>query len=103
MSKTLARGDRLPTYRTTLRDGSAPVDLTGTTVRFRMWREGAATNKVDAPMTLVDAAGGVVDYAWAAGDTDTVGVYRTEVEVTFADGRQRTWEGDTFYISEARG
>ncbi len=103
MSKTMVRGDRLPTYRVTLTQDNTPVNLTGATARFRMWADGAATNKVDALMTLVDAAGGVVDYAWAVGDTDTVGVYRSEVEVTFADGRQRTWEGDTFYISETRG
>lgn len=58
------------------------IDLTGLTVGFHYrthptgaWQAGGGT------VTLVDAANGVVEYAWAAGETDDAGRYDYLFEV----------------------
>lgn len=83
---TLKRGYRLPKLRQQLKqaDGT-PVPLTGASVRLLMGIPGKP-RKVAAAATILDAANGIVEYAWAAGDVDTVGVYLAEWECTFADG-----------------
>jgi hypothetical protein len=40
--------------------------------------------------TITDATKGKCRYVWAAGDTNTVGTYVGEVEVTFADAKIQT-------------
>jgi hypothetical protein len=91
MALTLKRGDTRPLVDITLTDGDAPVDLTAaTSVQFHMALE-PNTLKVDAPMTVVDAAAGHVRYAWAAADTDTAGSYSVEAEVAWNDGTVQTF------------
>lgn len=87
------RGDRLPSLQTTLKDeNGAAVNLTGTTVRFKMRAYGqSGTPKVDQPATTVDAVGGIVRYDWALVDVDTSGWFEAEWEVTYADGRKATF------------
>ncbi|MFQ6673084.1 MAG: BppU family phage baseplate upper protein [Candidatus Tectimicrobiota bacterium] len=89
----IKEGDTTPAIRRTLQDedGNA-INLTGgATVQFKMRSPGATTPKVDAAATLVDAANGVVEYAWATGDTDTAGSYWAEFEVTFPSGKIETF------------
>lgn len=87
----IKQNDRRPNLQATLKDGDGDVvSLTGATVVFSMAAAGVV--KVDnAAATLSDASGGVVYYAWAAGDTDTPGVYDGEFEVTFSDGTVETF------------
>ncbi len=61
------------------------VDVSGATVRFHMRPKNSLTNKVDAAATIVTAAQGLVEYAFAAADLDTAGDFFGEFEVTFAD------------------
>jgi len=42
-------------------------------------------------MTIVDASGGIVKYDWSPSDTDTVGTYYVEFEVTKADNSVETF------------
>lgn len=86
-------GDTAPVVRATLLDAlGAAVDLTGATVRFVMATSTTPrTVKVDAAATVVNAAGGVVEYAWAALDTNTVGAYVAEFEVTYANTKVQTF------------
>ena len=43
------------------------------------------TIKVNETMTIVDSPNGIVKYDWQTGDTDTVGTYNVEFQVTYSD------------------
>ncbi len=89
-SFTIRRGDTAPAIQATLLDGAGnPVNLTGATVRLHVGRSGQPI--VDAPATIVDAAGGVVSYAWQAQDLATPGQWLAEWEVTYATGEVETF------------
>jgi len=82
----LKQNDRLPKLRATLTDGSGnPIDLTGSSVVFRMKNfDGTGSLKVNGAATVITPAAGIVEYAWAAGDTDTAGTWIGEFAVTLA-------------------
>ena len=67
------------------RDGTV-VDLTGASAVFRMRLKNGET-VVDAPALITDAAAGAVEYQWAVGDTDTVGVYQADFRITLSTGK----------------
>jgi hypothetical protein len=76
---TLKHGDLLPVFRRKLRDERGfPLDLTGTSVTFRLRAEDGDTLKVNASASIVDAEKGIVEYRWAGSDTDTLGRYSAE-------------------------
>jgi hypothetical protein len=78
---TIKRNDRRPRWRYGLTVNGDPMNLTGATaVRFIM-KQGSTIKINKLAMTVVDATTGVVEYAWASGDTDTTGTYNVEVEV----------------------
>lgn len=91
MAFSIKQNDTSPSLQATLKDAALnPVDLTGATVRFHMKSlEGVV--KVDAAMTVTDGTGGVVQYDWQSGDTDTVGSYYVEFEVTYTDNSVETF------------
>ena len=85
MAFSIKQNDTSPSLQATLKDAAqSPVILSGATVKFHM-KSVDGTVKVDQPMTITDANGGVVQYDWQAVDTDTVGTYYVEFEVTYAD------------------
>ena len=91
MAIYIKRGDRLPVASATLKDATgAPVNISGMTVKFLM-KADDGTLKVNAAATIVDGPGGKVEYAWLAVDTDTVGHYRGEFEVTDAASKKMTF------------
>ena len=91
MAFSIKQNDTSPSLQATLKDASlSPVDLTGATVMFHM-KSVDGTVKVDQEMTITDATGGVVRYDWQSGDTDTVGSYYVEFEVTYADASIETF------------
>jgi hypothetical protein len=81
-----------------LRGDGVPQNLTGCTARFLMRLRGQNDATVNAAATIVDAVNGIVRYDWVAGDTDTAGVYKGEVEVTTA-GSQRVTFPSNGYIT----
>ena len=94
----IKQGDTRPALLAQLYEDSSEVDLTGATVKFHMG------TSIDAPATIREAATGKVKYQWAAGDTDTGGLFDFEFEVTFPDGRIETFPNDkhnTVLIYEA--
>lgn len=84
----IKRNDTSPALEYTL---SPAVDLTAALeVRFHMRLRGGVT-KIDAAATITTANPGVVQYNFAATDTDTSGIYEAEFEVTYADGTIETF------------
>lgn len=74
--------DRRPHYRVQLTANGAPIDLTGaSSVSFQMYTSAGTVKVAKTAATIVDGPTGVVEYAWAAGDTDTPGTYNAEFEV----------------------
>lgn len=91
MAFNIKQNDTSPSLQATLKDASlTAINLAGASVQFHM-KAVDGTLKVDAAMTVVDAANGVVQYNWQAGDTDTVGAYYAEFEVTYADTTVETF------------
>ena len=91
MAFSIKQNDTSPSIQATLKDSAqSPVDLTDATVMFHM-KSVDGTVKVDRQMTITNASGGVVQYDWQAGDTDTVGTYYVEFEVTYADASVETF------------
>ena len=91
MAFSIKQNDTSPALQATLKDTSlTAVDLTGATVRLHM-NSIEGTSKIDAAMAVTNALGGVVQYDWQAGDTDTVGTYYVEFQVTFPDSSVETF------------
>lgn len=94
---TLKRGDTTPALDAQLfgSDGN-PVDLTDAVrVRFIVV-DAKGTKIIDSDAQVSSAPEGRVRYLWQQGDTDNVGNYRAEFEVTFADGRVGTYPNDRY-------
>lgn len=73
-------------------DGTA-VDLTSSTVQFKMRLVGSSTLKVNASATVVaPATAGNVRYDWLSADVDTAGFYLVWWEVTTAGKVQNVGE-----------
>lgn len=93
---SLKQDDTAPALRFRLFPRS--VDLTGATVIFNMKSRDDGTVKVNrASAEIVSATGQPeVQYEWSAGDTDTVGSFHGEFEVTYADGSVETFPSGEF-------
>ena len=97
MTFYVKQNDTSPAMQATLQDADGnAVDLTGATVRFHMRAIGGTTVVVDAAATVVTAASGIVKYEWDAADTDTIGSYQAEFEVTYADSSVETFPNDGY-------
>ncbi len=67
-------------------DGITKKPLTGATITGKIiTRTGTATS-IAGTMTVTDGAGGVFTWAYAAGDTATVGVFTVQFTATYGDG-----------------
>lgn len=84
----IKQNDTLPKLRMLLTDtDGVPLDLTGAAVLFRMQPKAGGANKVSRAGAVVSpATGGIVEYAWQAGDTDTIGKFNAEWVLTYSDG-----------------
>jgi hypothetical protein len=91
MAFSIKQNDTSPALQATLKDAAlSPINLNGATVMFHM-KSLDGTMKVDAAMTITSPLEGVVEYNWEAGDTDTVGTYYVEFEVTYFDDSVETF------------
>ena len=84
----------------TLYDASgAVVNLVGKTVDFHMVATSSTTPKVSTPATIVDAAGGRVNYTFATPDTDTPGYFEAEWRVVdVSTGHPVTYPTRNYHI-----
>ena len=97
MSFYIKQNDTVPSIRAALENGSGDaVDLTNATCNFHMRPLGSTTITVDASAQIVTEATGIVQYNWVADDTDTIGSYQAEFEVTYPDGTVETFPNNGY-------
>jgi len=97
MTFYVKQNDTSPAMLATLQDADGnAVNVTGATVRFHMRAVGSTTVVVDEAATIVTALDGLVRYDWQAADTDTIGSYQAEFEVTYADATRETFPNDAY-------
>ena len=100
-TKNYKRGDTGPPITITCLDGTNPKDLTAaTSAKFLMGTinaQGVSNVKAQGNMTFdADRGTGRVTYSWQAGDLDTPGEFKVEVEVTFANGTKQTFPSNGY-------
>src|SRR5690625_4740426 len=94
---TLKRYDRTPALEAVLQQATgAPINLQNATVKFLMKDQDGL--KIDSPVTIIDVSRGMVKYDWAEDDTDEVGDYQAEFEITFSNGRKMTVPNDDYIV-----
>ena len=98
MAFTIKQNDTSPAIQATLKDGNgSPINLNGADVVIHM-KSVDGVLKVNEQVTIVDADTGVVKYEWVTGDTDTVGTYYVEFQVTYADSTIETFPNSSNII-----
>lgn len=84
MAFYIKQNDTSPAIRSILQDGDGvAVNLTNSTVRFHMRNAQTGELVVDQAAAVVNEAGGIVQYSWQVGDTDTVGWFKAEWQVNY--------------------
>ena len=97
MTFYIKRNDTSPAMLASLQDANGDaVDITAASVRFHLRPISSQIVKVDADAVIVTAAQGEVRYNWQAADTDTIGSYQAEFEVTYSDGTIETFPNDGY-------
>jgi hypothetical protein len=98
---TINRGDLFPPFKTTLEKLNETtgkwevVDLTNAeTIKLYMI---SGTTEVEGTCTSSAPKTGVAEYPWVAGDTETAGTYRAQVEVTWKTGKPQTFPNAGYY------
>ena len=75
------------------------VDLsTATSAVFNMRAKPSGAIKISRGSAgITNAAAGEVTYNWGTADTNTVGNYEAEVEITWNDGKPETFPNDSYW------
>jgi hypothetical protein len=101
MTFYIKQNDTGPAMLATLQDASGnAINLVGASVRFHMRSVMGGNPVVDAAATVVNAAAGTVRYSWISADTNTVGSYQAEFQVTYADASVETFPNDSYIAVE---
>lgn len=86
----LKRHDTYPPLGYTVKDSDAALlDMTDAIVKFTMTNKATDVVKIDRAVGEVDALGHI-RYIWVAVNTDTVGSFLAEFEVTLSTGKKFT-------------
>lgn len=102
MPFTIKQNDSRPRLVAVLKDSvgeddEAPIDLSSAaSVKVIIRPNGGGAVKVTATVTVLDDVNGVVSYEWQPGDTDTVGDFDVEWEITWADAGIETVPNDGY-------
>jgi hypothetical protein len=98
---TIKRNDTLPALQATLVDvnclgGKLPFNLSAVTaVTFTMVDSCGNAKVLLQPAQIISASGGILQYNWQVGDTDTEGVYDGEFQMFFSGGGKMSVPRDT--------
>lgn len=96
------QGDTQKVFPFICQDALGPVDISNSVAsarKFHLSKKPGLAPEINAETEDVNYVVGEGQYQWATGETDDlIGFYYAEVEVTFLDGRTRTFpEGDNEY------
>ncbi len=98
MTFTVKQNDTVPALEAQLLDSEGnPINLDMCGVRFHM-RDGYGRKEIIRPAIITSAAQGLIKVNWQAGETDTVGVYRCEFQITFTDNTILTVPNDGYFL-----
>lgn len=97
MDLSYKRGDLEPSWRTQCvnADGTVP-DLTSALSAKVIAKRVTGTTTISRSMSFYDRANGWVEWDPTATDTDVVGTYDLEVQITWTVGRWETFPDTTF-------
>ena len=91
MAFYIKQNDTSPSILAELKDANnTPVNLTAATAKIFV-KSVDGTLKIDESVDIINDTLGVVRYDWQTGDTDTVGTYSVEFQVTYTDGAIETF------------
>lgn len=96
---TIKQNDTSPALKIQCIDSSGTaIDITNASVEFHMINDSDDTEKINSSSgtSITDASNGYVQYEWSDGDTDTVGQYKAEFQVTYDDGTIETFPNNGF-------
>lgn len=100
MAYSIKKGDLEPNFQVKLALGATAIDLsTATGVTFVMTLRTASTPTINAPAVILQDGAvdvGWVEYDWAEGDTDTVGIYDAEFRIAWPTGRPQSVPNDDY-------
>lgn len=83
------------------KDGSL-LDLTGGTITGKLKNKvSAAVESITGALSLVDPTGGTFRWTFAAADVDTVGVFKVQFTVTYADTTVERSIAEDWEVTEA--
>lgn len=85
--------DLQPYYYFRVKDSNGNVDLTGATLRLTLRNITTGTRKIDRAtdrVIVTGAAQGNAHVVWLLGDTNTLGMYKIEIEITPSFGGKFT-------------
>jgi hypothetical protein len=89
---TIKQHDTFPPLQATLSDENGPIDLTNANAVLFIMKGTKSTGAVlvTGACTYIDRPNGVVQYAWATGDTAVPDTYDIEFQITWSSGGIQT-------------
>lgn len=104
MAFVIKQNDRRPLFVVVLKDNigeqdEATVNLTtATSAVFNMRTQAGTALQINrGSAAITNAAGGEVTYSWGTADTNTVGTFDAELEVTWSDGKAETFPNNNYW------
>lgn len=98
MTFTITQGDTSPSLASQLSADGEPIDLSGVNgVRFIMqdrYEQVVIDEGIQGSLNFIDAENGEVEFVFTAKQTETVGSYEAEFEVTYSNGAVETFPGN---------
>lgn len=84
----IKQGTTMP-YEYQIRDGDkTPIDLTSaTSVVFTAIKDGETTSSISIECNFIDRTLGTISIPWPTGSTDTLGMYKVELTITWTGGK----------------
>lgn len=91
----IKQNDTSPSIEATLTNiNGTAINITNASVRFHMKNMTNNNLVIDQAATIINGVGGIVRYNWQASDTQKIGIYSCEFEVTFLDNSIETFPND---------